>query len=132
MTLDEAPAGGEPLGRRADPRGVRPPADGLEASQVERQGREVEQVEERRGRPLDDGQPLPGEFAVGEVDEIEVGAAEVEPVSPLGDDDFLTGNGHAGRVDDGDGRVRGPMAHHAGTVAPILPGSGAPAAKMAG
>ena len=54
VALEPDAAVGEPARRGEDPRGVRPAADGLEAAPVERQRREVEQVEEGRGRPLGD------------------------------------------------------------------------------
>ena len=98
VTLDEHAAVDEPAGRRPDPGGVGPATDGLEAAPVERQGREVEQVEEGLGRPLDDGPALAVELPVREVDEVEVGATEPEPVPPLGDDDLLGPRAAAGLV----------------------------------
>ena len=58
VALDEHAAVDEPAGCRPDPGGVGLAAHGLEAAPVERQGREVEQVEKGLGRPLDDGPAL--------------------------------------------------------------------------
>ena len=110
VTLDEHAPVDEPAGRRPDPGGVGPATDRLEAAPVERQGREVEQVEEGLGRPLDDGPALPLELVVRKVDEVEVGGTEPEPVPPLGDDDLLLRERHAGLVHHGHGGLGGAMA----------------------
>ena len=110
VPLDQAAAVDEPLRCGADPVGVGLPADGLEAAPVERQGREVEEVEEGRCRPFDDLETLALELAVCEVDQVEVGGAEMEPVPPLCDDDVLAGDRRAGLVEDGKRGVRRPIA----------------------
>ena len=109
MALDQAAPLGEPARGGAQAVGVGMAALGLEATPVERQGREVEQLEPCRRDPVGLRRDGHAELAIGELDLLEPGATEAERVTPLADHDRTTGEGPVGAEDRHRG-VDGPVA----------------------